>query len=184
MNPKLFRQVMSQWPTGVCVVTGASSNGHPLGMVIGSFCSVSLEPPLVAFFVKTGSATWREIHQQGGHFCVNVLSYKQAGLCTTFSTGEPNRRFDGVAHQISTAGVPHLSDCCAWIDASCDKLIELGDHLMVVGRVHGMHQGPESIPLVFAKGRLSRTEPLPNLREDHFLLWEDSLQAASPVWLM
>lgn len=75
-----------------------------------------------------------------------------------------------------------LADCCAWIDATCDKTIELGDHLMVVGHVQDMRQGSEVLPLVFSRGRLNRTEVLSSLNDDHFLQWEDSLQAASAVW--
>ena len=41
-----FRQVLGHFPTGVCVVS-AFDGEVPVGMAIGSFFSVSLEPPLV-----------------------------------------------------------------------------------------------------------------------------------------
>ena len=151
-------------------------------MVIGSFCSVSLTPPLVAFFVKTGSSTWDEIERSGGSFCVNILSHHQGALCSTFASGDPNRRFDGITFESSAGRAPRLPDCCAWIDAQCDKTVELGDHLMVVGRVLDMQLGAETAPLVFSKGRLNRPEPVMTLSEDHFLLWEDSMQGARPIW--
>lgn len=182
MDAQTFRNVMSQWPTGVCVVTGTSPDHGPVGMVIGSFCSISLAPPLVAFFVKAGSSTWQGIQSQGGRFCVNVLSHAQAKLCTTFSSGDPAHRFDGLRHEPTPGGAPMLPDCCAWIEASCDRTIELGDHLMVVGLVHDMRRGTDTLPLVFSRGRLHRTEVLSSLSDDHFSQWEDSLQAASPVW--
>lgn len=182
MDPFTYRKIMSQWPTGVCVVTGLSETGVPLGMIIGSFCSVSLDPPLVAFFVKNASTTWSEIQRRDGAFCVNILSHRQSGLCSTFASGDPNRRFDQIAYESNPDGAPRLLECCAWIDARCDKTVELGDHLMVVGRVLHMHQGVETTPLIFSKGRLNRTEPLTTLSEDHFLLWEDSLQVARAVW--
>ena len=47
---KFFRRILSHYPTGVCVVTAMEENGVPLGMAVGSFTSVSLHPPLVAFF--------------------------------------------------------------------------------------------------------------------------------------
>ena len=49
-DPRLFRQVLGQYPTGVCVVTATEPDGQRAGFVVGSFTSVSLNPPLVAFF--------------------------------------------------------------------------------------------------------------------------------------
>jgi flavin reductase (DIM6/NTAB) family NADH-FMN oxidoreductase RutF len=44
-----YRQVLGHFPTGVTVIT-AVNDGVPVGMAVGSFSSVSLDPPLVAFF--------------------------------------------------------------------------------------------------------------------------------------
>ena len=43
-----YRNVLGTSPTGVTVITG-TSEGNPIGMAIGSFSSVSLDPPLVLF---------------------------------------------------------------------------------------------------------------------------------------
>ncbi|SVA94256.1 uncharacterized protein METZ01_LOCUS147110, partial [marine metagenome] len=43
-----YRKVLGRYPTGVTLVTSASPEG-PQAMVIGSFVSVSMEPPLVGF---------------------------------------------------------------------------------------------------------------------------------------
>ncbi|MFY8239304.1 MAG: flavin reductase, partial [Ilumatobacteraceae bacterium] len=45
-----FRSVLGHVPTSVVVVTGVNSAGTPFGITIGSFTSVSLDPPLVGFF--------------------------------------------------------------------------------------------------------------------------------------
>ena len=42
-----FRKVMGSYPTGVCAITATGANGAPIGMVVGTFTSVSLDPPLV-----------------------------------------------------------------------------------------------------------------------------------------
>ena len=51
-----FRQVLGHFPTGVCVVA-AFDDGQPVGMAIGSFFSISLEPPLVGFCAGKSSST-------------------------------------------------------------------------------------------------------------------------------
>jgi flavin reductase (DIM6/NTAB) family NADH-FMN oxidoreductase RutF len=175
IDPQTYRRVMALWPTGVSVITGVGPDQKPCGMVIGSFCSVSLEPALIAFFIKTNSATWKELQQAGGRFCVNVLSQDQAALCATFSTGDPSTRFNQVDFTPSDSGMPQLRQCCAWIEAVCEVTHVMGDHLMVLGRVESMQAGPNALPLVFARGRLSKTESLIQLREDHFEQWETAI---------
>jgi hypothetical protein len=44
-----FRQVLGHFPTGVCIVSAFEGDEAPVGMAIGSFFSVSLDPPLVGF---------------------------------------------------------------------------------------------------------------------------------------
>ena len=42
-----FRRALGQFATGVTVVTTRDASGHPLGLTVSAFCSVSLHPPLV-----------------------------------------------------------------------------------------------------------------------------------------
>ncbi|WP_416235157.1 flavin reductase family protein [Nitrospirillum sp. BR 11163] len=56
-----FRTVLGHYPTGVCVITSTEPDGRPVGMSVGSFTSVSLDPPLVAFFPDRRSSTWQRI---------------------------------------------------------------------------------------------------------------------------
>lgn len=185
MNPNTYRQVMSRWPTGVSVVTGLASDMSPRGLVIGSFTSVSLEPALVAFFVKQASTSWQDLKAHG-RFCVNVLTTEQAACVSRFSKGDVSRRFDGlVLLEPADESAPHpprIAHCAAWVDADVVKEIELGDHLMVLGRVTNMSAGePAHSPLVFAQGRLQRPQALtPSLGADHFEHWESTLLALLP----
>lgn len=182
MNPSLYRQVMSRWPTGVSVVTGWAGDLSPRGLVIGSFTSVSLDPPLVAFFVKRDSASWQDLRAQR-RFGVNVLATGQAHLVGQFARGDVRQRFDGLALLPATAAgqPPRLGGAAAWIDAVITQEIELGDHLMVVGRVSDMSPGDAAhAPMVFAQGRLQRAQPLMHLAADHFHDWESALLSLIP----
>ena len=53
----LYRKVLGRYPTGVTLVTGMDGD-EPLAMVIGSFVSVSMEPPLVGVLPGRNSNTW------------------------------------------------------------------------------------------------------------------------------
>ena len=60
-DPARFRHVLGHYPTGVTVATAMTSDNAPVGMVIGSFTSVSLDPPLVTFLPGRSSTTWPQI---------------------------------------------------------------------------------------------------------------------------
>jgi len=47
IDPKLLRQALGVFVTGVTVVTTRDSDGRPVGLTANSFNSVSLDPPLV-----------------------------------------------------------------------------------------------------------------------------------------
>lgn len=48
-DDRRFRDVLGHFPTGVTVITAIDAAGQPAGFAVGSFTSVSLDPPLVAF---------------------------------------------------------------------------------------------------------------------------------------
>jgi len=82
-DAKQFRTVLGHFPTGVTIVTGMNGD-QPAGFTIGSFTSVSLDPPMVGFLPMTNSITWEAI-APSDRFCVNVLSRAQSDLCWKFA---------------------------------------------------------------------------------------------------
>ena len=72
-----FRQVLGHFPTGVTVITAVDA-GAPVGMAVGSFTSLSLEPPLVLFCAGNTSSSWPKI-RDAGVFCVNILGRRPGG---------------------------------------------------------------------------------------------------------
>ena len=64
-------KALGHFPTGVTIVTGLAED-EPAGFTIGSFTSVSLDPPLVGFLPQVSSDTW-QVMAAAGRFCVNVL---------------------------------------------------------------------------------------------------------------
>lgn len=145
-----FRRVLGHYPTGVCVVTAVDDGGAPVGMVVGSFTSVSLDPPLVAFFPDKRSKSWPLI-EGAGAFCVNVLASDQRDLCRQFATSGADK-FAGISHRVSANGSPILDDVVAWIDCTLDAVHEAGDHYIVLGRVVALEVDRPSSPLLFFQG--------------------------------
>lgn len=155
MEPTLFdsatfRRVLGHYPTGVCVVTAVEQDGVATGMVVGSFTSVSLDPPLVAFFPAKSSTSWPRI-EQAGKFCVNVLASDQQALCKQFATSGGDK-FAGVSHRVSANGSPILDGVVAWIDCTLEAVHKAGDHYIVLGRVVALEASTPGRPLLFFQG--------------------------------
>jgi len=150
-----FRQVLSHFPTGVVVVTGMTADG-PAGLAVGSFASVSLEPPLVGFFVALSSTSWPPI-RPSGHFCVNLLASAQSDVCRTFARSGGDK-FAGVSWTHSNGGSPVLDGVVAWVDCEVEQEIETGDHQLVIGRVLDLEVANGEAPLLFHRGSFPNFE--------------------------
>jgi len=149
-----FRDVLGRVPTSVVVVTGTDADGAPRGMTIGSFVSVSLDPPLVGFFIGTGSRSWEAI-APSGRFCVNVLAAGQDETCWRFAK-EGDDKFAGLRWSASGLGNPAIDGCAARIDCTIESATPAGDHAFVLGRVHAL-SGSDDVDsaMVFYRGRVA-----------------------------
>lgn len=157
IDPAWYRQVLGQYPTGVCVVTARSGEGEIVSMVVGSFSSVSLNPPLVAFFPDKGSSSWAKL-RHCERFCVNILSAEQEPVCRKIASKDPDK-FDGVAHRLSARGNPVIQDALAWIECDRYAIADAGDHEMATGRVLEMDVAGGDLPLLFFRGGYGRFTP-------------------------
>jgi len=145
-----FRQVLGQYPTGVSVVTGIAPDGAPAGLAVGSFTSVSLDPPLVAFLPATSSSSWPKI-APGKKFCVNILGADQESVCGAFASKAADK-FAGLSWRPAASGAPILDGAVAWVDCELEAVHEAGDHLIVVGRVVDLDIERPALPLLFFQG--------------------------------
>jgi flavin reductase (DIM6/NTAB) family NADH-FMN oxidoreductase RutF len=155
IDPSRFRQVLGHLPTGVAVVTTVHE-GQPVGLAVGSFCSVSLDPPLVVFFVATTSSTLPHI-QDAGLFCANVLGDDQEEICRAFASKGADR-FGHLGWQPGVTGAPVLDDALAFVECRIERIDPAGDHKAVYGRVLDMGVRAEAGagPLLFFRGGYGR----------------------------
>ncbi|MGI6873422.1 flavin reductase [Amycolatopsis sp. 3B14] len=153
-DPRHFRRVLGNFPTGVVAVTAIDPQGEPAGMAVGSFTSVSLDPPLVAFLPDKSSTSFPRI-REAGRFCVNVLTHEQETVCRTFATRGADK-FAALSWQPAPSGSPVLNGALAWIDCDLESVIEAGDHYIVLGRVRALEAPGTDLPLVFFQGGYGR----------------------------
>ncbi len=144
-----YRQVLGHFPTGVTVIAGMDGD-EPVGLAVGSFFSLSLDPALVGFCVGRTSGSWSRMADSGS-FCVNVLAAAQEDVCRVFAmSGED--KFAGIGWKPAESGSPLLDGVLAWIDCAVHEIHDGGDHQSVIGRVLGLDVAAEGDPLVFYRG--------------------------------
>lgn len=150
-----FRHALGHFPTGVVAITAMCPDGKPAGMVIGSFTSVSLDPPLVGFLPQKTSTSWPRIRQAGA-FCVNILGYDQQDLGRRLAVSGGDK-FAELEWDLTPEGNPVLPSVPAWIDCRVHRVDDAGDHWIVLGRVTALSARNEGAgPLVFYRGAYAR----------------------------
>lgn len=154
IDEKQFRSIMSKYPTGICIVTSNLPDLNPIGMTVGSFTSVSLDPLLVGFLPAKSSKSWPPIESSRG-FCINVLAEGQHDVCKNFS-GPAELRFANVDHSPSPGGFPRIAGAVAWIDCEQHSVTDAGDHWFVMGLVRALGLAEGERPLIFHEGGYAR----------------------------
>ncbi|MGW0003656.1 flavin reductase family protein [Nocardia grenadensis] len=154
IDPARFREVLGHYPTGVAVITAIDADGQPVGMVVGSFTSVSLDPPIVAYLPTRESYTYARL-RTSGHFCVNVLAADQRDLCARFAARGADK-FAGVGWSPAPSGSPILDGAVTWIDCAVSDELDGGDHYIVMGRVRDLAVARRTLPLLFFQGGYGR----------------------------
>ena len=149
MDSQKFREGMSQFATGVVIVTGIESSAL-VGFAAQSFVSLSLDPPLVSIAPQIASTSWPRI-REGHNFCINVLSEGQRDVSEAFAVvGE----VASIKWQPSQAsGMPVLDGSIAHIDCCIRTEHEAGDHTIVIADVIDLNvRDREARPLVYFRG--------------------------------
>ncbi|RSZ59766.1 flavin reductase family protein [Massilia atriviolacea] len=145
-----FRQALSQFATGVTIVTAALPGGRLAGVTINSFNAVSLDPPLVLWSLAHAASCMADF-ELADAYVVNVLAEGQAALAQRFARpGED--RFAQVGFTRSASGQPLLDGTVACFECRARSRYPEGDHAIFVGMVERCQFHPHR-SLGFHRGR-------------------------------
>lgn len=90
-----------------------------------------------------------------GSFCVNVLAQDQEAACRAFASKGGDKYAESSWHPAGS-GSPILDGAVAWIDCDIDRVLEAGDHYIVLGRVRDLDVAADEPPLLFFRGGYGR----------------------------
>ena len=128
-----FRSALSRFASGVTIVTTKGSDGQNRGLTVSSFCSLSLNPPLILVCIDQ-QATIHDHLTEGRFFAVHILNEEQEALSRRFAAKDPDR-FAGLAYKESIEGTPLLDDVLACLECRIVAAYEGGDHTIFIGEV-------------------------------------------------
>jgi flavin reductase (DIM6/NTAB) family NADH-FMN oxidoreductase RutF len=151
VDPRNLRECLGCFATGVAIITALDLNGRPAGLTVNSFSSVSLDPALILWSLRSESKIIPAFQASPG-FIVNVLGAHQQDLSNRFAGGS-ERKWADVAHDAGIYGIPRLLGVHATLECEKHARHTGGDHVIFVGRVVALMVNPEAKPLVFYRGR-------------------------------
>jgi flavin reductase (DIM6/NTAB) family NADH-FMN oxidoreductase RutF len=88
-----LKSAFACFPSGVAAVCARLDSG-PVGMLVSSFTSVSLQPVLASISVMESSRTWARL-RRARRLGISFLAHDQHHVCTQF-TSQPLDRFAGL----------------------------------------------------------------------------------------
>jgi len=150
-QPRLLRDVLGCFPTGVAVVTAVARDGSLHGVTINSFNSVSLDPPLVLFSLSRDLNSLQSL-ETAEAFAINFLRDDQAHLSSRFAAALTDKWTD-LEYRAGLTGAPVLVPALAVLECRPYAQYDGGDHVIFVLRVSHIEADATRYPLVFFRGR-------------------------------
>jgi flavin reductase ActVB len=150
-----FREAMASFPSGATIATTSDPDGRWWGFTASSFCSVSLEPPLVLTCLAT-SAQCFPAFAQAQCWNIHVLQHRHADLALRFATRGADK-FGGAGFVPDARGLPLLPDASVSLRCAAHSKVEGGDHLVLIGHVEEVEIGGE-MPFVYFRRKFHSLE--------------------------
>ncbi len=122
------------------------------GMTINSFTSVSLDPPLVLFSIDNKSSNL-SLFKKNRNFTLNILSNDQQDLSNAFATPKNSSKWGVEPYFFSNFGNPIFKNSIAYIECEKFKVLKVGDHHIIIGRVLDFQKISDKEPLLYYGGK-------------------------------
>lgn len=160
LDSRAFRTCLGQFATGVTVMA-TQVDGRLVGTTVGSFSSLSLNPPLVLWSIARSSRS-AAMFERATHFTVNVLAEDQIDLSQNFASSSDDK-FANIQSNKANNGCPVFPGIVALFECEREATLEGGDHWIIVGRVRRFVRYAGK-PLLFAQSRYAVPQTHPQLQ--------------------
>ena len=135
----LFKELMRRFAAGVTLVTFNENNKFG-GLTVSSFCSLSMNPPLVLICIDRKIVSHESL-EKTATFGVNICNSGQGKLAWDFANSnvDKNELIHSLPHTITDSGTPLLDGCLASMECKITEMYDGGDHTIFVGQVEDVN---------------------------------------------
>ncbi|MCW2789613.1 MAG: putative NADH-dependent flavin oxidoreductase [Aeromicrobium sp.] len=134
--PEKFREAMSAFPSGVTIMTTIDGEGERRGFAASSFCSLSLDPPLVLVCLGK-TAQCHDAFMESDTWAIQVAAAGHVDLISRFAT-KGSDKFAGGEFEADARGVPILNDAAVVLGCTAHERYDGGDHTILIARVESV----------------------------------------------
>ena len=132
------------------VVVAVRTADEARGATIGSFASVSLDPPLVSFNVTHETRLYDALRESRA-FTVQILAEDQPDVAAHFAIPDASGadQFAPFPHTLAPGLAPRLDGVLSTLVCAVEMTVEAGDHTVVIGTVESIVRGRRAAPLLY-----------------------------------
>jgi steroid delta-isomerase-like uncharacterized protein len=149
LDADLMKAFNRQFITGVTVVT-TKEGETPKGLAANSYCSVSIEPPLVLVCVQKTSSTYPALFSSS-YLGINILGTGQKDTVRVFASKAPDKFAELDWHE-GPKGSPLLDGSAASLEAEIQERFQAKTHTVFICRVRHA-EIDNTAPMVYKAGR-------------------------------
>ena len=145
-----LRSALGRFATGVTVICAQTADGHVHCMTVNSFASLSLDPPLILWTLRSRSARYHTFSKTHA-FSVSVLAETQIDIARKHAT-PPSAGFSGRHWSAHLGGCPIIEGASAHFVCNSHTEVNQGDHVILIGKITEFTESRHP-PLLFMGGK-------------------------------
>ena len=152
-----LRSALGRFATGVTVIAAQTDDNQVHCMTVNSFASLSLDPPLILWTLRTNSARYQTFSKTQA-FSVSVLAESQLDLARKHAMPLP----EGYSERKWNAflgGCPIIAGASAHFVCKGHTEVNKGDHVILIGEITEFAEYSHP-PLLFMAGKYYRGSSL------------------------
>ncbi|MCC3768204.1 flavin reductase family protein [Streptomyces sp. UNOC14_S4] len=145
-----FRTVLGRFASGVVVVTTRDATGAPQGFTASSFCSVSLDPPLVLVCLAETANSYAAFSAADG-CAISILAEDQGDVARRFATKGGDKFAEGAFVPLANGSLG-VEEALGVLECGIRQRHRAGDHVILVAEVTSLRAAAGDPMIYFGGG--------------------------------